>query len=139
MVVIGVFGFTPFVTAFVFLRTGVRAARININGAALHSRLAAVVLSGVLAFGMPAVAQAKVESDISAAVDALISGTAPEAEAAAERLKTFRFVSHKHCNDIVNAYANPSDPAKRALLGRTYKEITGENIEWNYLSNTVSN
>ena len=139
VVVIGVLGFTPFITAFVFLRNGIRAARININSAALHSRLSAAVLSGVLAFGMPVIAQAKVESDVAAAVDALISGTQPEAEAAAQRLRKHRFVSHKHRNEIVDAYANTFDPAKRALLERTYREITGEKIEWNYRSNMVSN
>jgi hypothetical protein len=139
MLVIGVLGFTPFVTAFVFLRNGIRAARININGAALHSRLSAAVLSGVLAFGVPVAAQAKVECDVSAAIETLISGSAPEAEAAAQRLKTHHFVSHKHSDDIVTAYANTRDPAKRALLERAYKDITGETIEWNYRRNMVSN
>jgi hypothetical protein len=135
LIVIGLFGFTPFITAFVFLRNGVRAARININGAALYSRLSAAVLSGALAFGMPVAAQAKVESDVSAAMDALISGTPAEAEAAAQRLKKYHFVSRKHCNEIVTAYPNTINPAKRALLERTYREITGDELEWRYRRN----
>ena len=130
LIVIGMFGFTPFITAFVFLRNAVRAARINIHGAAWYSRLSAAVLSGALAFGMPVAAQAKVESDVSAAVNALISGTPAEAEAAAQRLGRYHFVSRKHCNQIVTAYPNTVNPAKRALLERTYKEITGDELEW---------
>ena len=132
MVVLGVFGFTPFVTAFVFLRNGVRAARININGSALYARFSTAVLGAALAFGMPAVVQAKVEHDVSAMVATLISGSPPEAEAAAQRLGSYHFVSREHRNEIVTAYDNESNTTKRALLERTYRDITGEELRWRY-------
>ena len=69
---------------------------------------------------------------VAAAVDALISGTPAEAEAAAQRLGRYHFVSRKHCNQIVTAYPNTVNPAKRTLLERTYKEITGDELEWRY-------
>ena len=135
MVVIGVLGFMPFVTAFVFLRNSVRAARININGARSHSRLAAFALGAVLVIGMPLTAQIKVESDVSAAVETLISGSAPEAEAAAQRLKTFRFISHRHRNEIAAAYAHEVNSAKLAILNETYRNLTGEDLAWRYRRN----
>ena len=135
MIVLGVLGFTPFVTAFVFLRNGVRAARININGAALLSRLSAAALSGVFAFGLPLIAQAKMERDVSAMIETLISGSAPEAEAAAQRLQSYHFVARQHCDEIVTAYGKETNTAKRALLERTYKAITGEDLKWRYQRN----
>jgi len=132
LVVIGLLGFTPFVTAFVFLRNGVRAARININAATLPSRIATAVLSGVIAFGVPAVVHAKVEHDISATVATLISGSAPEAAAAAERLERFRFVSRRHLNEIVVAYQIERNVNKRAILNQTYKNLTGDDLDWRY-------
>jgi len=135
MIVLGVLGFTPFVTAFVFVRNGVRAARINSNGAALLSRLSTAALSGVLAFGMPLAAQVKVESDVSTMIETLISGSAPEAEAAAQRLQSYHYVSRNHCDEIVTAYGKESNTAKRAMLEKTYKAITGEELEWRYRRN----
>jgi len=134
MFIIGIFGFTPFVTAFVFLRNGVRAARININGAAWLPRLSAAAFGAALVFGMPLAVQAKVESDVSSLIDTIISGSAPEAEAAAQRLKTYRFVSRDHYNAIVAAYYKESNTTKRAMLERTYREITGEELEWRHRS-----
>lgn len=132
VIVLGVFGFTPFVTAFVFLRNGVRAARVNLNGSGWYSRLSTAVLGGVLVFGMPLAVQAKVERDVSAMIETLISGSAPEAEAAGQRLKHYQFVSRKHCDEIVTAYGHETNTAKRAVLERAYQEITGEDLEWKY-------
>ena len=132
MVLIGIFGFTPFFTAFVFLRNGVRAARINVNDAALRSRLSTAVLSGALVIGMPVIAQAKVESDVSATVETIISGSAPEAAAAAQRLKTFRFVSRRHSEEIAAAYANEVNTTKRAILNDAYKSVTGSELPTTY-------
>jgi hypothetical protein len=135
MVVIGLLGFTPFVTAFVFLRNSVRAARINVNGADSHSRAAAFAVGAVLAIGMPLTAQIKVETDVSAAVDTLISGNAPEAEAAAQRLKTFRFVSRRHCDEIAAAYGREVNSAKLVILNEAYRNLTGEDLDWRYRRN----
>mgnify|MGYP001086215367 CR=1 FL=1 len=134
VVLLGIFGFTPFVTAFVFLRTGVRAARININGAAWLSRLSAAAFGAALVLATPLAVHAKVESDVSSLIHTIISGSAPEAEAAAQRLKTYRFVSRDHYNAIVAAYYKESNTTKRAMLERTYREITGEELEWRHRS-----
>ena len=137
MFVIGLLGFTPFVTAFVFLRNGVRAARINLNGAAWRSRLAVAVLSGALVLGMPVAVQAKEDSDVSETVRTLITGKAPEAVAAAERLKSFRFVSRRHCKQIAAAYAVEVNPAKLAALKEAYTNVMGDDLELRYRQNIL--
>jgi len=139
IIILGVLGFTPFVTAFVFLRNGVRAARINVNGAALLSRLAGAALSGVLAFGMPLAAHAKVERDLSTLIETLISGKAPEAQAAAQRLKSYHYVSRRHSDEILKAYGKEENIGKRAMFDSTYKAITGEDIKWAFRRNMISN
>ena len=136
--VIGLLGFTPFVTAFVFLRNGVRAARININDTGLRSRFAAAVLSAGLVIAMPVVAQAKVESDVSEILDTLVNGSPLEAEAAAQRLKSFHFVPRKQCDQLALAYGNQLDAGRRAAIGKAYRNVTGEDIEWRYRRNMIS-
>ena len=69
MFLIGVFGFTPFATAFVFLRNGVRVARVNINHAGLPRRIAVAVLSGALTLTIPLIANGRVDNPVSVTVE----------------------------------------------------------------------
>jgi hypothetical protein len=126
---IGALGFTPFLTALVFLRNGVRALRANVNNSTLLFRLAVATLSGVLVIGIPFLASIQLERSISASVDTVIAGNVAEAEAAEAHLKWFRFIPLKHSGEVATAYSLEVDPAKRDVLRRVYKDITGEDIE----------
>ena len=126
---IGALGFTPFLTALVFLRNGVRALRANVNNSTLLFRLSVATLSSVLVIGVPLLASIQLERSISASVDTVIAGSVTEAEAAETRLKWFRFIPLKHRGEIATAYALETDPAKRDVLRRVFKKITGEDIE----------
>ena len=125
--VIGILGLIPFFSAFVYLRNGIRAMRAQAN-LPLASRITTATLSGVLVLSALVFASLYVEDSISTSVDRLIYGNAHDAEVAMNRLKWFRFIPAKECDRLARAYGNEWDPEKRAMLGRMYWELTGENL-----------
>ena len=128
LLLIGVLGFTPFLTAFVYLRNGVRAINSQVNSP-VSLRLTTAALSGVLMIGALVLASQYTENAISASIDTMVSGNVIETRAAASKLKSFRFIPGKHVDRIAVAYANEFDPTKRDVLKNAYKEITGEDLE----------
>ena len=127
--VIGLVGLLPFVTAFVYLRNGLRAMKAQANDLPLASRITTAALSGVLVLSSLAVGTVFAESSISASVDTLIYGNGVEAEAAAARLRGVPFIPLKHTNRIALACGTEWNPNKKAMLGRVYWELTGDNAE----------
>jgi hypothetical protein len=128
LIAIGFVGLIPFVTAFVYLRNGIRAMKAQAGSLPLASRITTATLSGVLVLSSLAVASVFVENSISTSVDTLIYGNGVEAAAAANRLKWFPFIPLKDCNRLAIAYGNEWNPERRALLGLAYWELTGEDI-----------
>ena len=123
--VIGVLGLIPFASAFVYLRNGIRAMKAQPN-LPLASRITTATLSGMLVISSLVFASVYVESSISTSMDRVIYGNAIEAEAATNRLKWFRFIPLKQTNRLALAYGNEWDEQKKAMLGRVYWEMTGE-------------
>ena len=128
LIAIGFVGLIPFVTAFVYLRNGVRAMKAQAVSLPFASRITTATLSGVLVLSTLAVASVFAQNSISASVDTLIYGNAVEAEAASNRLKRFPFIPLKDCNRLAIAYGNEWNAERRELLGRAYWELTGEDI-----------
>ncbi|HKS08422.1 MAG TPA: hypothetical protein VJS13_02675 [Pyrinomonadaceae bacterium] len=125
--VIGILGLMPFFSAFVYLRNGIRAMKAQAN-LPLASRITTATLSGVPVIGALIFASLYMETSISASIGTLIYGNAIEAEAAGNRLKWFRFIPGKEFDRLAVAYGNEWDPQKRAMLGRVYWELTGEDL-----------
>ena len=126
---IGVLGFTPFVTSFVYLRQGIRALRVPLKDSRRTAKLSAATLGAVLAIAVPQVASVKYDRVVSASVHDVILGDAATAEAAATRLHRLHFVPAKYFQVMESAYVSETDPAKQKILRRTYKDITGEYIK----------
>jgi hypothetical protein len=132
MALIGALGFTPFFTAFVFLRNGIRAMKVQINHSSSEWRFLATMLGGVLLMGLPVLASIHIENAIAASVNTLVSGNVVEATQAADRLKWFGFVPDKYRNDVAEAYGRESDPSKRAVLNQAYRQMAGDDIDVRY-------
>lgn len=126
--VIGLLGLMPFISAFVYLRNGVRAMNAQRNLAPLFSRLSLAVLSGLFVFVPLVFATVFVERSMSASVDTMIYGNVAQAQAAAHRLKWFGFIPLKHTDRLADAYGREWDDKKKAVLLQTYWDITGEDI-----------
>lgn len=119
---IGAIGYVvPFVSAFVYMRNGVRA----FNGAGLfldEQTLAGVfMLSAVFSVAVPAVVNAR----INGIVDQMATGTAEQTYSAAEDLKyiyplaNFDRVGKRYCYRYL-------EKEKRRALGDVYKHFTGQ-------------
>ena len=129
IVLIGALGFTPLLTAFVFLRNGVRTARIKSPCVTRTSRLMVGIMTAMLVIALPLLVSWQVERVISASVDQLILADAHQSEEAVRQLRWFRFVPDKYRRKIAIAHANSTDPVRRQTLNEAYRNITGEDLE----------
>ena len=129
IVLIGALGFTPLLTAFVFLRNGIRAMRIQSPGATVSYRLTIATMSAVLAVALPIFVTWRVEAAISDSVDTLIYANVAQSDEALRHLRTFRFVPLKFSRRIGVAYSQEGDPVRRQKLNEAYRNITGIDLD----------
>jgi len=129
MMVIGIFGFTPFLTAFVYLRNGGRALRADVYYPVTRSWLPLMMMGFILALGVPAFFAIQVSQSVSNSVDAILYDDAVHAEAAVHRLQAFPFVTRESLNPIVNSYMGESNEIRKNRLKKSYYDLTGEDLE----------
>jgi hypothetical protein len=125
----GMFGFTPFLTALVFLRNSRRAFRAETDGA--ESLADAVIpASGILLVaGLTLLLSIGIDSAASRAATEIVEGDSQQAIFAARRMIPLRFFAGSELNQIANAYRVTSDEKRKELLKSCYREITGNDIE----------
>jgi hypothetical protein len=127
MLGIGILGFTPFVTAIVYLRNASRARQ---NSALVGgSYVAAVLLGCVLALGAPGLLSVTIHDLAARSVDDIIHGDYQQTAAATHRLRRLRYLDGAELDRIVDTYSREADPARKQSLGDSYHAITGEDIE----------
>jgi hypothetical protein len=129
---IGALGFIPFLTAFVYLRNGWRAAGAVGRAGTGSPALAAAALACGFFFALcaPAVAQMSVEREVSAALTDVREGR----ELSPAKLRALRVAEAASgsaaYDELVWEYHRERDPARRARLAKAYAEITsGGDIE----------
>jgi hypothetical protein len=128
VILIGIFGFTPFATAIVYLRNASRAAR-SPQDAAPVVRLGAVVFGCVLTLGAPALLSLTVHQIAAASVNEILHGDSQHVAAATERLQMMRFLANAEVDGLLDAYSGERDSARQDILRNSYREITGEDLE----------
>src|SRR6266480_2009060 len=104
LMVIGILGFTPFVTAIVYFRNGYRAALNTAGLAAYPLRTASFLVGCVLAFGGPVVLATGINQVVSDSVEEIIHGDAQQASIAAQRVRPLSFLSGAKLGRIINEY-----------------------------------
>ena len=129
LLVLGILGFVPFITAIVYLRNGWRALSRRTGDITRFSYVAAFILGATLTLSIPAVASIRIRSAIANSVDEVLHADANHASNAAQRLKVLRFIASADMDRIVNAYISESDQSRKEILKICYREITGEDIE----------
>jgi len=130
IILIGVVGFTPFLTSFVYLRTGIRAQRTQQRNVLLESRFLLALTAALLSVAMPALLSYHVSAIVSTSMSQIVTGNPREAELAVHRLRWLP-VSSTELGQLVDAYGNETSSEKKDALKRYYKEITGKDIEVN--------
>ena len=123
MVVIGVLGFVPFVTAVVYYANAVEAYR-DARGVAGGARLRGSVLVGaLLVIGVPGAAQTGVSLAVRSAMRDVAAGSS---SAMAKLRALYRFAPR---DSLVWAYEEERDPVRQQRLADAYTELTGEDVE----------
>lgn len=125
---IGILGFAPFLTAFVYCRNAWRA-----HPTALGSRSAilssAVMIAGLLiALGLPVVTQMHVNNQISRGIELLLSRDAAKEHEGVEILSRYGWMSN--LDSLVRAFDAEEDQAQMAKIASWYEQLTGNKVEW---------
>jgi hypothetical protein len=125
---IGIIGFTPFITTFVYVRNGVRAFR----SCATQPRsitVGVLTLGLILAFSLPLLLSLEIRAAVTDAVSEVCHGDPQRADFAAHRLIPLRFFAEAELDQIVDAYSTEPSQERREHLKSLYRKITGDDIE----------
>jgi hypothetical protein len=128
-IIIGVLGFVPFFTGFVYLRNAIRAIG-SANPFIGRSAVAAATSVGLLfAAGLPAAGEFAISSIVKRSMNQILAHEDPASfEVAVQRIKRVRWAVDR--NLLVRAYEAEPNQERKSRLARAYKEITGEEIEY---------
>ena len=129
VLLIGVAGFTPFLTAFVYFRNAVKAFRRS-RHTRVELKTAGALLAASIAIGVPAIISFQVELTVSQSVEQLLNGDALQAQAAADRLAWLPVVPDHSLQSVVLAYRREQDAKKKQVLKKYYHDVTGQDIDW---------
>jgi len=127
--IVGVFGFTPFASGFVFLRNGFRCWRVSSPRFPRATARFRVVLGSVLFLGVPMGLQLAISNMAHRALTALQSGSEHDFGHALQTLKYLRFASDANTDEIAFAYQKATDEKRRERLARAYQTLTGRSVE----------
>jgi hypothetical protein len=128
VMLIGVLGFIPFVTAFIYLRVGWRAFQTG-DPTPLGSWINAVFLGAILSIAIPALASFYVSRTASQSIEAIVHGDSQQAEFAIAQLRWLPFIPQQDLEPLVRAYVIEKDPGKKEMLRNSYKLVTGQDID----------
>jgi len=128
-IVLGILGFTPFFSAFVYLRNGIHAYHNIQMEMSKRLIIGLMILGGILAVGIPWAIYRGTNKVVSQSIQTIIhSENDKEINAAVSKLEFVFWCSTACYDDLVWAYHNEEDEAKAAFLARAYHSITGEDI-----------
>jgi hypothetical protein len=127
---IGVLGFTPFLTAWVFARNSRDAFRTATTSASAPSVPALAFLGFVIACGGPWAAHWYVASEVSRAVERVASDDPAEGERGVGTLRLYGWLqSGRNYDSLVWVYHRETDERRKQALARAYQRLTGQDIE----------
>jgi hypothetical protein len=129
IILIGILGFTPFLTSLVYLRNGWRALHRQDERTGDISFTAAILLGAALALGVPATFHWSMTRMLTRDLRAVLAGDERWAESAAHRLRYMRWLGAETFDEIALRYAKEPDLAHKRRLANLYQEITGTNVE----------
>ena len=128
LIVIGVAGFTPYLTGFVYLRNGVRA--IKAQDKKIPATVRGWVIVGALISSLvtPYVVSTQYSQAVAMCVSDLLYSEGQDVEVAANRLRWFPNIPPKQRRRIIQAYFSEQHLDKKEILAEYWKRLTGEDI-----------
>jgi hypothetical protein len=128
IIVIGIFGFIPFITAFVYLRVGWRALMSEERtGPASWSD--ALLIGAILSLGIPALLSLYVSRTASHSIDVILHGSPQQAQIALTRLHRLPLIPRQDLEPLIQAYMAEKDSNRKETLKDSYRLLTGEDID----------
>lgn len=128
ILVIGIFGFIPFITAFVYLRVGWRALRSE-EGTTPASWANALLIGAILSLAIPALGSLYVSRTASRSIDLILHGSPQQAQVALARLGKLPIIPRQNLEPLVQAYMVEKDSNRKATLKDSYRLLTGDDID----------
>lgn len=129
MFLIGVLGFTPFVTAFVYFRNGSRAVlKSDLEG--YEPRPSMALLGLLLSLSGSLFLSRGLDEFMTNSVNDMIYGSEQQALAAAHRIRPLSLVNEAKCRRLVDEFQQTSDSQRKDHLNKLYREATGEEIQY---------
>lgn len=125
MFVIGVLGFAPFLTAFIYLRNARRAIKAAGTQTTRVGIFVTLLFGATLALGAPAFAHWRINKLVERSLVEVLGGDDAQARDAARRLRYVRWFASGEIDQVVWAYDRTTDSQQRERLARAYREITG--------------
>jgi hypothetical protein len=127
---LGILGFIPFLTAFVYYRNAARAHQWAMHNQPLNKIAfsALLILGLILTLVLPSVLQWQTTRYVSQSVDAILHGSPQVAEQGITDLKR-AFWCSGYCYDaMVTEYIEETNQARRTFLEHAYQKLTGKSI-----------
>lgn len=131
--IIGIFGFTPFLTSVVYGRHGLRALAQLRELQSLKSQLifgSLMMLGLTVVCTLPLLAQWQVSTIVDQNLQTIITGDTQSAKQSVQILKNAFWCDARCYSPLVHAYQQQKDPARQALLADAYFELTNVSIEF---------
>jgi len=129
LILIGAVGFIPFLTGFVYLRSGVRAIKAQekiLTSTALTIVIVAALMSSVVSPYAASVVYSRLVSD---AVTELIYSEDSEAQVAVNCLRRFPLIPASERERILQTYRMEKHAEKKEMLREYWKGLTGEELD----------
>lgn len=127
LLVIGILGFTPFLTGYVFLRNARRCWRDAASRTGSKVRLVMLTMGLVLMLGMPVALQGAAVCMTNRAIAALQSDSEQDFARAVKVLRAMRFFVSP--DRIASAHGEAKGQRERERLARGYLAVTGQTLE----------
>ena len=125
---IGLFGFTPFLTAIVYSRNGWRSLTAT-NPPSNLTRAIGAVCGMLLVVSISVPLSLQIRSAVTTSVNDIVKGDPINAPHAVQRLSVLRFFAGEELERIPLAYLSERDESRKQLMRSCYREITGEDLE----------
>ena len=127
ILVIGILGFIPFITAFVYLRVGWRALKSEESMPVSWAN--ALLIGAILSLGIPALLSLYVSRTASRSVEVILHGSPQQAQVALARLRKLPIIPRQDLEPLLQAYIVEKDANRKETLKDSYRLLTGEDID----------
>jgi hypothetical protein len=128
LLLIGILGFIPFITAFVYFRVGLRAFKCE-EKTNQASWALALVIAAILSLGLPALLSFCVSRFVSQSIEIVLHGSPEQAQVALARLRRIPFIPEQDLASLMSAYTVEKNLERKAILKEFFRQLTGDDID----------